>query len=221
LPDAADTAPEFIAGRSPDRGERAAQPETETESAPPPQPILVDPLVVADTAPTLEITGVDPHAPRALVAWRVRGGRSAILARGESDRDGRLKFPPVLAPGPGLRIVVTAGDSSPGLPGASEIRRLPPRPPSEPRGTVLAANGNEYVVRIHPTVGSGSVLLADARGAVFGQYEVPQSPEASGRVFDIVLTPTYGDQHILLAHELNDGRRSEWRAVPLIAFGGD
>ena len=176
-------------------------------------PIFLNQLVVEEDRPVVEISGLDPDAPRKLVAWRIVDGRAAILARGESDAAGRLHFPPVVAAGAGLEIVITDADSRPELPGASEVQRLAPRRPEPPQGRVLDAYAGEAVLRIVPTEASGAVLLAGSDGTVFARYPIPPMPAIAARVFDVALE-LYGDEaQVLMAHEFADGRRSEWRAL--------
>jgi hypothetical protein len=107
----------------------------------------------------------------------------------------------------------------PGLPGESEVRRLPARLPEAPQARHLATVGDETFVRIVPTEASGEVLLADSYGAVFARFEIPPSPAAADRVFDVALTLFGGEQPLLLAHEFRDGRRSDWRELRLPAPG--
>jgi hypothetical protein len=205
---------ELDAGSAPNRGEkrREASDPLDTRSA---RPIFLDRLEAGEDVPTVALSGRDPLAPRDLVAWRIKDGRSAILARGASDADGTLQFPPVIAPGEGLEVVVTDADSLPGLPGASEARSLAPRLPEAPQATLLEAVAEEYVVRIVPSEATGEVLLADSHGAVFARYAIPPNPSVAARVFDVALTLSGGDGGILLAHQFRDGRRSDWRVLPL------
>ena len=186
-----------------------------------PMPILLDGLRVASDAPVVEIAGFDPEAPRELLAWRIVDGRFAVAARGESDEDGSLHFPRLIAAGGGMEVVVTAADNVPGLPGASEPRHLAARTPVAPQLVVLDAAGEEYSVRIHPSEASGEVLIADSRGVVFGAYEIPPNPVTAARAFDVSLSLFGGDPVILVAHEFSDGRRSDWRAVSLLPSAAD
>jgi hypothetical protein len=177
----------------------------------PPLPIHLNRLVVEENRPVVEITGLDPEAPRELVAWRIKNGRSAILVRGESDENGQLEFPPVIAAGSGLEVVITDADSRPEMLGASEVRKLAPRSPDPPQGRVLEAYEGEAIVRIIPTEGSGTVLLAGPDGTVFARYPISPTPAIGPRVFDLEL---YGDDpQVLMAHEFTDGRRSDWRVL--------
>jgi len=174
-------------------------------------PIHLNRLVVEADRPVVEILGLDPDAPRELIAWRVRNGKAAILARGESDEFGQLDFPPVVAAGSGLEIVITGVDGHPDLPGASDVRKLAPRPPEPPQGRVLEAYEGEAVVRIVPTEGSGTVLLADLDGSIFARYPISPMPAIGTRAFDVVLELYGDDPQVLMAHEFTDGRRSDWR----------
>ncbi|MBW2289723.1 MAG: hypothetical protein JRG90_18130, partial [Deltaproteobacteria bacterium] len=176
-------------------------------------PIHLNRLVVDENRPVVAITGLDPDAPRELLAWRIKNGRSAILVRGESDENGRLQFPPVIAAGSGLEVVITDVDGHPNLPGASEVRKLAPRPPEPPQGRLLEAYEGEAVVRIIPTEGSGTVLLADLDGTVFARYPISPTPAIGARVFDVVLELYGDDPQVLMAHEFTDGRRSDWRMI--------
>jgi hypothetical protein len=182
-------------------------------------PIFLDALARAPEVHTVALSGVDPHAPRELVAWRVKNGRRAIIARGRSGRDGRLEFPDVVAPRDGLEIVVTAADSAPGIPGASIARKLEGRNPHAPNGALMEIDGPDYLVRIVPNEFAGHVLLADSQGVVFARYPVVSSPLAAARVIDLALNPAPGDFAVLSAHEFADGRRSEWREIALDAPG--
>jgi hypothetical protein len=176
-------------------------------------PIHLNRLVVDANRPVVEISGLDPDAPRELLAWRIKNGRSAILVRGESDEYGRLDFPPVIAAGSGLEVVITGVNGRPELPGASDVRKLAPRPPEPPQGRVLEAYEGEAVVRIVPTEGSGTVLLADLDGSIFARYPISPTPAIGARVFDVVLELYGDDPQVLMAHEFADGRRSDWRSM--------
>jgi hypothetical protein len=177
----------------------------------PPLPIHLNRLVVEENRPVVEITGLDPEAPRELVAWRIKNGRSAILVRGESDENGQLEFPPVIAAGSGLEVVITDADSRPEMLGASEVRKLAPRSPDPPQGRVLEAYEGEAIVRIIPTEGSGTVLLAGPDGTVFARYPISPTPAIGARAFDVALELYGDDPQLLMAHEFEDGRRSDWR----------
>jgi len=176
-------------------------------------PIQLGRLVVDENRPVVEITGLDPDAPRELLAWRIKNGRAAVLVRGESDEDGRLIFPPVIAAGSGLEVVITGIDGHPDLPGASELRKLAPRAPEPPQGGVLEVHEGEAILRIVPTEGSGTVLLADLDGSVFARYPISPTPAIGTRAFDVVLELYGDDPQILMAHEFADGRRSDWRPL--------
>ncbi len=176
-------------------------------------PIHLNRLVVDANRPVVEISGLDPDAPRELLAWRIKNGRSAILVRGESDENGRLQFPPVIAAGSGLEVVITGVNGRPELPGASDVRKLAPRPPEPPQGRVLEAYEGEAVVRIVPTEGSGTVLLADLDGSIFARYPISPMPAIGTRAFDVVLELYGDDPQVLMAHEFADGRRSDWRSM--------
>ena len=86
---------------------------------------------------------------------------------------------------------------------------------------VLDAYGSEYAVRIVPSEATGDILLADADGRVFAQYAVPSTAIASSRVIDVTLGLPPDDTHVLVAHVLKDGRRSDWREIELETPGGD
>lgn len=177
--------------------------------------IVLNRLSIASGSPSIELSGFDPLGPRDLVAWRLKNGRRAIIARGSSDRAGEIHFPELVAPRNGLVIVVTAADSKPENPGASSARRSNGLLPSAPDAVVLDAYGSEYAVRIVPSEATGEIWLADAEGRVFAQYAVPNTPIASSRVLDVTLGLLADDTHVLVAHVLADGRRSDWREIEL------
>jgi len=164
---------------------------------------------------TIRLAGEDPEAPRDLLAWRVKHGRFAVVARGSSEPDGSLHFPEIVAPRDGIEIAITSADSIPGLPGSSQSRRLPPRDPYAPQATVAAAAAGEVVVRVFPRETTGEVLLADSYGVVFASYPVPNSPLAAHRVIDVALSVTGSNVVVLLAHEFSDGRSSDWNVLQL------
>jgi hypothetical protein len=178
-------------------------------------PIHLGRLVVDQNRPVVEITGLDPDPPRELVAWRIKNGEAAILVRGESDEFGQLDFPPVIAAGSGLEVVITGADGHPDLPGASEVQRLAARAPEPPQGRVLEVYEGEAILRIVPTEASGTVLLADPDGTVFARYPIPPTPAIGPRVFDVPLELYGDDPPVLMAHEFPDGRRSPWRELPV------
>jgi hypothetical protein len=205
----------FAAGRRTNRAEKERGRTTDPLGTRRAEPIILDRLVLATDAPTVQIAGFDPRAPRKLAAWRIKGDRQAVIAWGESDRDGNLLFPLVVAPGEGLEVVITDADSSPASPGTSAARRLAARLPEAPTATLLEAVEDEVFLRIAPIEANGEVLLADAGGAIFARYEVPPTPAAAARVFDVAVTLYGGDDRVLMAHEFSDGRRSDWRVLPL------
>lgn len=178
-------------------------------------PIVLNALSLEPGGPGIELSGFDPLGPRDLVAWRIKNGRRAIIARGSSDRDGEIHFPELVAPRNGLEIVVTAADGAPEVPGASAARRSNGPLPTAPNVVVLDVYGSEYEVRIVPSEATGEIWLADAEGRVFAQYAVPNTPIASSRVLDVTLGLALGDTHLLVAHALDDGRRSDWREIEL------
>jgi hypothetical protein len=91
--------------------------------------IRLDSPSVDDGSVTALLTGHDPHGPRPLVLWRVRDGRRAQLATGESTASGRLRFPPIPAAATSDRLLVTPGGVSPG-----------PGMRTQPAPRVLASN---------------------------------------------------------------------------------
>ena len=185
------------------------------------EPIFVAHLELAEGAPTVALSGFDPYAPRDLVAWRILDGRSAIMSRGESGEDGSIQFPALLAPRDGLEVVVTEAGLTPESPGASERRKLAPRTPAAPHATILEAGPEEYQVRIVAAETTGRVLLADLDGNVFAAYAIPLDPSPTHRVFDVALSVPPTDTMVWMAHELEDGRLSEWRPIPLERFDPD
>jgi len=198
------------------------EPSEPDESAGTPAiPIVLNRLFVESGKPGIELTGVDVLGPRDLVAWRIKNGRHAIIARGWSDGLGEIHFPKLVAPRDGLRIVVTAANSTPEVPGGSDIRHSNGLLPSAPNAVVMDAYGSEYAVRIVPSEATGEILLADAQGQVFAQYAVPNTPIASSRVLDVTLGLPPDDTHVLVAHVLKDGRRSDWREIALEVPAGD
>jgi len=98
---------------------------------------------------------------------------------------------------------------------ASVLRPLPPGVPQAPRGLVLDKPEEALHPRVLPAEPSGEILLAGADGAIFARHAVPQHPAAPGRVFDLELWLPAADTHVWLAHEMRDGRRSEWWPVAL------
>jgi hypothetical protein len=217
LPDAFGALGERVPSELPER-EPSDSDDSERGSA---IPIVLNTLFVESGDPGIELSGVDVLGPRDLVAWRIKNGRHAIVARGWSDRSGEIHFPELVAPRDGLEIVVTAANTTPEVPGASAARRSSPLPPSAPDAVVLDAYGSEYAVRIVPSEATGNILLADADGRVFAQYAVPGTAIASGRVVDVTLGLPPGDTHVLVAHVLKDGRRSDWREIELGRPDGD
>lgn len=196
---------------SPAPGESAREPVW--RGVDPPR-LELDPLA-AGTGPALAIAGFDPLGPRELLLWRLRNGRSAVMARGASARDGSLAFPVLVAPDGGGELIVSGVGEGPDAPGASPARALGARRPQAPRARPLGERGGEHELRIVPSEAAGSVLLADANGAEFARFAVPRALGAPGRSFDVSVALPRGHNRLLLAHELPDGRRSPWRAVGL------
>lgn len=211
-----DAGPRVLVLRNePETGAKERGGSDDGSEAAPRLPIFLDALKRSSHAPTASIQGVDPHAPRELVAWRVKDGRRAIVARGHSERGGQLVFPELVVPRDGLEIVVTDADGAPGVPGASIARTLGGRDPVAPNAVVLDADGSDYTLRIVPNETAGEVLLADVHGAVFARYPVAATPLVDGRLIDVALSPGTGDRSVWFAHEFADGRRSAWREVAL------
>jgi len=165
----------------------------------------------------VSLLGFDPLGPRELLAWRLKNGRFAIVARGESDRNGSLHFPDLVAARDGLEVVVTPVDGAPGLPGASDPRRWSARDPLPPHARLLTSDGEGHRIRIEPREGSGAVLLADAYGVVMERYPVVPSPIDATRAFDVSLTAAESETQLLVSHEFADGRSSEWEVLTLPA----
>jgi hypothetical protein len=61
------------------------------------------------------------------------------------------------------------------------------------------------------------VLIADLDGTVFARYPISRRPVVGTRAFDVALELYGEDAEVLVAHELSDGRRSEWRALSVSA----
>ena len=178
-------------------------------------PIALAPLRGSRADATLSLAGFDPFGPRELLAWRIANGKFAIVAHGQSDRDGNLTFPDLVAPRNGLEIVVTAIDGVPGLPGASESRFWAARDPVAPAASVVESDATAHRIRITPRESSGVVVLADDYGVELARIPVRSSPIASTRDFDLTLTSNPVETHVYLAHEFEDGRASEWETVVL------
>jgi hypothetical protein len=175
--------------------------------------IALDPLSVPEGALTVRLSGQDPLAPRALVAWRVKKSRQSVLARGFSDEDGAIYFPQVLVPRDGLEVVVSDASSAPGVPGSSLAQRLPGRLPRAPHASLIDFDNGTYWLRIVPSEATGNLLLADINGAVFASYSIPSTPDRAARIFEVGVTSPA--PHILLGHEFSDGRASDWQVVAL------
>jgi hypothetical protein len=117
--------------------------------------------------------------------------------------------------------VVTAVDGAPGMPGASDSRRLAARDPVAPQAQLLANETGGHRIRIEPREASGTVLLADAYGVVLARYPVAPSPIDATRTFDVALVPNETETHLFLSHEFDDGRVSEWEVLTLPAIDLD
>lgn len=180
----------------------------------PASPIELDPLATGSV--TARVRGFDPGAPRALLLWRRVGERVAVMARGHSLDDGTLIFPALVVPPAGLEVVVTGSDETPASPGASLPRSVAARAPLPPRAVVRTGAAGEVTLRVVPAEASGRILVAADPGEVFATRDVPDRPDAAGRVFDLALAPGPGQSRVWLAQESPDGRRSDWRAVALV-----
>jgi hypothetical protein len=177
-------------------------------------PIYLERLSVRGGGKTFALNGLDPYAPRELVAWRIIDGHAVLMSRGSSDSDGAIRFPKILAPRDGFEVVVSEAGTRPESLGASDRRRLAPRMPVAPHAQVFGEAG-AYQMHIVPTETSGEVLLADFTGNVFASYEVPSHHAPSSRVIDLAITLPETDTQIWLAHQLEGGRVSEWRVLSL------
>jgi hypothetical protein len=71
------------------------------------------------------------------------------------------------------------------------------------------------LVRVFPREATGDVVLADSYGVDLARYPVRSSPRAAHRTFDVALAVVGSNPYVLLAHELSDGRASEWQALEL------
>ena len=133
-----------------------------------------------------------------------------------------LRFGPLVAIALGFtathghsEIVVTGVEESPDAAGASTARTLAPRVPVAPRAKVVEQRDAESFLRIVPSEASGAVLLADADGIIFARYPLPATPGAGARALDIAVRLPSWNTHVLMGHELGDGRRSPWRTLAI------
>jgi hypothetical protein len=175
--------------------------------------IELNPLTIVEGVESVRFSGEDPLAPRALIAWRNRSGSRSVLARGWSDEEGALHFPRVLVPQNGLEVSISDASSTPDDPGSSVAQSLPGRLPVVAQAHLIDFSDGEYRLRITPIEGVGNVLLADADGMIFANYEVPSNSNRAERIFDVAVTSP--NPFILIGHEFSDGRTSDWQIVEL------
>jgi hypothetical protein len=163
----------------------------------------------------VRFAGSDPEAPRALSLWRLRGERAAVIARTTSRPDGRFAFAPLMIPSAGLQVVATGAGRGPDDEGASPVRRLGARPPRPPRAWAQLESEGVWRVHVVPSEAAGAVRVASEAAVALGRFELSGLPGAGSRSLDLVVEPRDGAGRVWLAHELPDGRLSEWRPVIL------
>ncbi|HZO09761.1 MAG TPA: hypothetical protein VFC77_10285 [Myxococcota bacterium] len=180
--------------------------------------IELDPLELDPESGTATPTGFDPLAPRALLLWRVVEGRSAVMARGASARDGALEFPRVIVPRDGIEVVVSPEGLDPAALDASLPRSVEPGRPAAPHGEIVASAPGRWSLRVRASEAVGEILIAGVDGEIFARQALPPQPTPGRRTFDLRIEVPATDPHLWLAHALPDGRRSEWRrAAPFPA----
>ena len=169
-----------------------------------------------------EVHGVDTGAPRALVLWRVQGGRRVRLAEGFSTLDGALQFPDVLVPDQ-LELVVTAAEAGPEGTDESEPARIEAGALRPPQLAIRRAQGGALTIRVAASRALGSVVFASPAGDEIARIALPRTPSPARQVLDVTLPTDRVRGEILVAHELPDGARSAWRPyrVPPVPPAGD
>ncbi len=173
------------------------------------------PVARDDRGLSVRFIGSDPEAPRALSLWRLRGERAAVVARTTSQPDGRFAFAPLMIPSAGLQVVATGAGRRPEDEGASPVRRLGSRIPRPPRATAGLESQGVWWVHVVPSEAAGAVRVASEAAVALGRFELSGLPGAAPRSMDLLVAPGDGADRVWLAHELPDGRLSEWRPVML------
>jgi len=103
--------------------------------------------------------------------------------------------------------------ATPGADGAGAIAPALARDPLPPFIRPAAGRGGERLLRVTPRESSGAIVVADTDGVVFGRHPLQPTPWAIHRGFELSVAPATGETSVLVAHELEDGRRSPWRPV--------
>ncbi len=164
---------------------------------------------------TVRVRGFDPQGPRRLALWRVDHGWPQPVVYAESDARGRVEFPPVAVPGPGVRFVATpaAGHLASAAASAPEdvVREEWLVPPGVEVG---AARKGAWPVRIQPRHVGGSVVVATPDEVEIGRYPVTSLPAASLRALEVWIEPGRYDR-VLVAQTAHEGQLGPWREVPL------
>lgn len=167
----------------------------------------------------LEVGGRDPAAPRALDLWRIEAdGRRARIARGHSEADGSLVFPPLMLPGRSIELVATPQGVLPDHAAASRpivVRRDPAAPRVE-----ATPDADGVVLRVEAAESGGSIVIesvespARAAGEVATVARVPVAvtADAAPTPLEIALDDARGVALAVVQID-PDGRRSPPRLV--------
>jgi hypothetical protein len=178
-----------------------------------PRVILDDPQPALGSA--VAVAGVDRGGPRALELWRIRGGRSARVAIGESVAGGAVAFPPLVLPGGDVMLVAAPIGSGPDGPGASTPIAVR-RDPSAPRVEVRESADGAAALHVVPAEPDGTIVVTTLRGAVEverARAAVVAPVDGAPAALDLAIALAPGEGALRVAHELPDGRRSSQRSV--------
>lgn len=160
------------------------------------------------------VEGVDLAGPRPLALWRIEPGvgHAAIVARTSSLDDGSFVFADVPLPGRGSWLTVSGPDERPLGARAAAPQALPARPPAVPTLEWVSVEDAVWRLRVRARAPGGHLLLADTAERELARAPVPEARLALQRPVDLTI-PVPDGGAVLVAHELADGRRSEWWAA--------
>ncbi len=194
-----------------------APPAASASVGPGPRPVGGDGgrvrLTARPEALAAAVTGYDAGAPRPLWLWRIDREEPYVVARAESGVSGRVDFGRVALPDGPLSLAATGVGGDPGVRGPDVLVLASSSSPPPPLAETVESGTGRWRLRLLPQRSSGHVLVSDPAGAGLARLAVPLAGEASRRILTVDLELPPAADHVLVAHEAGDGRRSAWRPV--------
>ncbi len=177
-------------------------------------PVELDDVELAPGALSMRATGFDPAAPRDLTLYRIGETGAARLLEATSNTDGSVDFGTVLVPVRGIELVATAKGRKPAAherAGALRVRAAVP----QPRIAWLENDAPHFAFEVQPVLMEGWIVLADARGEIIERFEIERETRSPDRKRSLAIELTSDGDFVHIAHELPDGRSSDWRILEL------